>query len=308
MERLVLSGCVDVNSWLKVSDKTRIVCLDSVGIRNTPHALFNSVNQIWLTGRCFIDSGMFSCFPNLKKIWFRGTVDIVGEYTKIPVDKIEFTDYGGSLCGVLDYFRPEYLCVSGNVGELSESILSQSRIVGLELQDTKLELSEHKDLLKRLIVLSLARVNQKDYQWISELSAVKMLSLSHLSALSDLSSIGCLKQLRILGLESQKKTINIDCISRANNLVALGLCNVGRIPSIEWIKDFEKLRYLSILGDSYIEDCQVSFLRNLGSLEYINIQKKRAYDSDPNIYSKLSVMEGMMLFENEVSRLRGQVE
>jgi hypothetical protein len=302
--RVTWAGKPSSRSWRQLVDlQPRVLNCESVEVATMPDTRCDSVRQISFQGRCILPADFFTHFPDLKSIRVAGEVTIATSQRRLPIKKIEFTDFHGSVADVLQCFEVERIDITGSAKSLPEALEAQSRLAGLRLQETNLDMSALGAVLPKLQVLCLYRTAQKNYDWIKRLTRLEMLSIAHQSNFTRLDLVAELVRIRILDVSSQRKLQGYEELRRLRDLVLLSFLNLGLITSIRWAESLSQLRVLKILEDCTIADGKVAFLAGMPSLQHVMVQPRKGYDADPNAFSRSSAQQAMSIWESELPEI-----
>ena len=116
--------------------------------------------------------------------------------------------------------------------------------------------------------------NFLDHQFkeCENLSELRELELTYLSKLTDIDELIHLKKLKVLSFEACKN-VDFTSISKIKNLEKLLMINCGELPSLQFIEDLPKLKFL-VFNKTNVVDGDLSYCERL---EYVGFDNKRHY-------------------------------
>jgi len=131
------------------------------------------------------------------------------------------------------------------------------------------------EMLKNLKALNLFRCKMKDFECLSHLKKMKLLSCDYARNLSDVSSLSELRKLERLDFQNCPNLSNLETIVELPYLKVLKLNNCRSIKSLSFLQH-TNLEFLEFV-DTVLEDNDVAFLDKMPNLKIFRYSNKRAY-------------------------------
>lgn len=226
----------------------------------------NSVSGIEIYSHRVSDVSPLARFPTLKKIGLQ-TIDAKG-FQSSDFPNLQYLNYFWTRNGVLDSFP---------------SSLLLARIIKYPAADL-----EELPAAKGLETLLISARNISSLQGLKKFPSIRRLIVLEARKLSDISSIVCLEKLQELTLDGAAKIDDLSAISVLSDLRYLRLNNCSKIPSIEFLAGIEGIERLEIMGNTQIEDGNLSIIEGMNKLKSLQIIPKRNYSPKPSVlFSKI---------------------
>lgn len=137
--------------------------------------------------------------------------------------------------------------------------------------------------LKKLNRMSLLRRLQltskkiKSLSGIEELSSLSILDLADCPKLEDLSGIDKCQQIEIVEIENCKRVYDIAILSELKNLKEIVLTDCGTVKSLRPLAHSQSLESIIFIGDTTIEDGELTSLLDIPTLKKMWFANKRLY-------------------------------
>ncbi|WP_324022065.1 leucine-rich repeat domain-containing protein [Aeromonas caviae] len=137
--------------------------------------------------------------------------------------------------------------------------------------------------LKELNKMSLLRHLQltskkiKSLSGIEELSSLSILDLADCPKLEDLSGIDKCQQIEIVEIENCKRVYDIAILSELKNLKEIVLIDCGTVKSLRPLAHSPSLESITFIGDTTIEDGELTSLLDIPTLKKMWFSNKRHY-------------------------------
>ncbi len=137
--------------------------------------------------------------------------------------------------------------------------------------------------LKELNRMSLLRHLQltskkiKSLSGIEELSSLSILDLADCPKLEDLSGIDKCQQIEIVEIENCKRVYDIAILSELQNLKEIVLTDCGAVKSLRPLAHSPSLESITFIGDTTIEDGELTSLLDIPTLKKMWFSNKRHY-------------------------------
>lgn len=137
--------------------------------------------------------------------------------------------------------------------------------------------------LKELNRMSLLRRLQltskkiKSLSGIEELSSLSILDLADCPKLEDLSGIDKCQQIEIVEIENCKRVYDIAILSELKNLKEIVLTDCGTVKSLRPLAHSPSLESITFIGDTTIEDGELTSLLDIPTLKKMWFSNKRHY-------------------------------
>lgn len=135
--------------------------------------------------------------------------------------------------------------------------------------------------LRRLRTLRMASGTLRRLDGISELKQLTTLDLSYCPKLESLEGIEQCERLECLELTTCKAIVDLEPLHALKNLRSLLIWNCGRINSIQPLAECTELESVQLIGDTVIEDGDLSVLLTLPKLRIVAFARKRHYSHRP---------------------------
>ncbi|MEE1911533.1 leucine-rich repeat domain-containing protein [Aeromonas caviae] len=137
--------------------------------------------------------------------------------------------------------------------------------------------------LKELNKMSLLRHLQltskkiKSLSGIEELSSLSILDLADCPKLEDLSGIDKCQQIEIVEIENCKRVYDTAILSELKNLKEIVLIDCGTVKSLRPLAHSPSLESITFIGDTTIEDGELTSLLDIPTLKKMWFSNKRHY-------------------------------
>ncbi len=137
--------------------------------------------------------------------------------------------------------------------------------------------------LKELNRMSLLRRLQltskkiKSLSGIEELSSLSILDLADCPKLEDFSGIDKCQQIEIVEIENCKRVYDIAILSELKNLKEIVLTDCGTVKSLRPLAHSQSLESIIFIGDTTIEDGELTSLLDIPTLKKMLFANKRHY-------------------------------
>ncbi|WP_324032057.1 leucine-rich repeat domain-containing protein [Aeromonas caviae] len=137
--------------------------------------------------------------------------------------------------------------------------------------------------LKELNKMSLLRHLQltskkiKSLSGIEELSSLSILDLADCPKLEDLSGIDKCQQIEIVEIENCKRVYDIAILNELKNLKEIVLIDCGTVKSLRPLAHSPSLESITFIGDTTIEDGELTSLLDILTLKKMWFSNKRHY-------------------------------
>ncbi|MFQ2469214.1 leucine-rich repeat domain-containing protein [Aeromonas caviae] len=137
--------------------------------------------------------------------------------------------------------------------------------------------------LKELNRMSLLRRLQltsrkiKSLSGIEDLSSLSILDLADCPKLEDLSGIDKCQQIEIVEIENCKRVYDIAILSELKNLKEIVLTDCGTVKSLRPLAHSQSLESIIFIGDTTIEDGELTSLLDIPTLKKMWFSNKRHY-------------------------------
>lgn len=137
--------------------------------------------------------------------------------------------------------------------------------------------------LKELNKMSLLRHLQltskkiKSLSGIEELSSLSILDLADCPKLEDLSGIDKCQQIEIVEIENCKRVYDIAILNELKNLKEIVLIDCGTVKSLRPLAHSPSLESITFIGDTTIEDGELTSLLDIPTLKKMWFSNKRHY-------------------------------
>ncbi|MCG9598927.1 hypothetical protein L1D15_19725 [Vibrio sp. Isolate25] len=128
--------------------------------------------------------------------------------------------------------------------------------------------------LKRLQLTSRKLVSLSG---IENLSSLSILDLAECSKLESLSSVDMCQQIEVVEIEGCKKLYDVALLGEINNLKEIVLNDCGNIKSLRSLAKCQLLENITFVGDTSIEDGDLTSLLDIPTLKKIFFVDKRHY-------------------------------
>lgn len=137
--------------------------------------------------------------------------------------------------------------------------------------------------LKELNKMSLLRRLQltskkiKSLSGIEELSSLSILDLAECPKLENISGIDKCQQIEIVEIENCKRVYDIAILSELKNLKEVVLTDCGTVKSLRPLANSQSLESITFIGDTTIEDGELTSLLDIPTLKKMWFVNKRHY-------------------------------
>lgn len=112
---------------------------------------------------------------------------------------------------------------------------------------------------------------------IESLSSLSILDLAECSKLESLSGVDMCQQIEIVEIEGCKKVYDIALLCELKNLKDIVLTNCGKIKSLKSLTKCQLLESITFVGDTSIEDGELTSLLDIPTLKKMWFVDKRHY-------------------------------
>ncbi len=140
--------------------------------------------------------------------------------------------------------------------------------------------------LRRLRTLQITSRTLRRLDGISELEQITALDLSYCPKLESLDGIEHCGRINRLEFTSCKAFGDLDPLRALKDLRSLLIWNCGTVRSLEPLSECTELESVQLIGDTSIEDGDLSVLSALPKLRTIAFARKRHYSHHPKDFSK----------------------
>lgn len=151
--------------------------------------------------------------------------------------------------------------------------------------------SENLKKLNRMSLLRRLQLTSKKIRTLSgieELSSLSTLDLAYCPRLEDLSGIDKCQQIEIVEIENCKRVYDIAILSELKNLKEIVLIDCGKVKSLRPLAHSQSLESITFIGDTTIEDGDLTSLLNIPTLKKMWFANKRHYT-----HTREQVMEAL---------------
>jgi hypothetical protein len=163
-----------------------------------------------------------------------------------------------------------------NWSDKCESIFDLKQISSLYLSEFKVKSSTNLFRLVNLIELTIGNSNVVDLNFLKGMDKLERLNLLNCRKVVSHSLIGNLKKLKWLQIDGYRDIGSIEFLKNLKNLEVL-LLTVGRITDIKCISKLNNLKALGLFSETYIENGDLSSLTELRKLSMLFFNNKKNY-------------------------------
>ncbi|MFA0115084.1 hypothetical protein AB4407_15665 [Vibrio sp. 10N.261.46.E11] len=128
--------------------------------------------------------------------------------------------------------------------------------------------------LRRLQLISRKLVSLSG---IESLSSLSILDLSECSKLESLSGVDMCQQVEVVEIESCKKVYDVALLGELKNLKDIVLTDCGKVKSLKPLEKCQLLESITFVGDTSVEDGELTSLLNIPTLKKMWFLDKRHY-------------------------------
>ena len=112
---------------------------------------------------------------------------------------------------------------------------------------------------------------------IESLSSLSILDLSECSKLECLSGVDMCQQVEVVEIESCKKVYDVALLGELKNLKDIVLTDCGKVKSLKPLAKCQLLESITFVGDTSVEDGELTSLLNIPTLKKMWFVDKRHY-------------------------------